>query len=132
MRSLFSLISVLFCVSTAFAQDVVAPIVAGEGGAPAQENMSFTAQLVGMLPMFAMIFFIFYFLVARPQAKQLKEHNQMLSELKRGDEVVTSFGMLGRVAGIEKDYILLEIANGVKVRVLTSSVSRKAEKTGNA
>ena len=131
MKSLFSLISILF-VSSAFAQEVVAPVVAGEGGAPNPENMSFTAQLVSMLPMFAMIFFIFYFLVARPQAKQLKAHNQMLSELKKGDEVATSFGMLGRVAGIEKDYILLEIANGVKVRVLTSSVARKVEKTDNA
>ena len=61
--------------------------------------------------------------------KQLKDHETMLNTLSKGNEVISSGGIIGRVAGIEKDYILLEVASGVKIKLLTSNLVRKFEKS---
>lgn len=66
---------------------------------------------------------IFYLLIIRPQQKQRKAHQEFLSKLKRGDEVVTNSGILGRVEGLTDTVITLEIADGVRVKVLRSMVS---------
>lgn len=80
---------------------------------------------------FIFIFVIFYFLIIRPQAKRQKEHQKFLTEVKRGDEVITTSGILGRVEGITEQFVTLEIADGVKVKMLRSQIasSQKAATT---
>lgn len=72
---------------------------------------------------FIFIFVIFYFLIIRPQSKKQKEHQKFLSELKRGDEVITASGILGRVEGINDHIVTVEIADGVKVKMMRAQVT---------
>ncbi len=72
---------------------------------------------------FIFIFVIFYFLIIRPQSKRQKDHQKFLNEVKRGDEVVTSSGILGRVEGITEQFVTLEIADGVKVKMLRNQIA---------
>lgn len=69
-----------------------------------------------LLPFIA-IFVIFYFLLIRPQQKKAKEHQQFLSNLKKGDKVVTSGGVHGEITGLTDRVITLEIAPNVKIKV---------------
>jgi preprotein translocase subunit YajC len=79
--------------------------------------------LIQLLP-FIMILGIMWFLIIRPQQKRLKEHRDMIASIKRGDTVVTSGGIIGKVTRIIGDTELqVEIADGVKVRVIRSTVS---------
>ena len=72
----------------------------------------------------ALIGAIFYFLLIRPQQKRAKQHQEMLKALKRGDQVVTNGGLIGRVARIEGDGVLvLEVAPNVKVKVKHSMIA---------
>ncbi|MHB8765737.1 MAG: preprotein translocase subunit YajC [Deferrisomatales bacterium] len=80
-------------------------------------------SLMGMLPLILM-FAIFYFLLIRPQQKRAKEHKAMLEALKRGDDVVTSGGLYGKVAGITDDVVSLEVAPNVKVRVQKGAIGQ--------
>lgn len=66
---------------------------------------------------------IFYFLLIRPQTKRAKEHKQMVEALKKGDEVVTSGGLLGRIIEIGENFIELEIADGLQVKIQRNAVS---------
>lgn len=72
---------------------------------------------------FIFIFVIFYFLIIRPQSKRQKDHQKFLSEIKRGDEIVTSAGILGRVEGLTDQFVTLEIADGVRVKMLRSQIA---------
>ena len=76
-------------------------------------------------PMFMIIamFGIMYFLVIRPQSKKAKEHQKMLSELKKGDEVATNGGIIGKITGMKDNEVTLQLQEGVRVRVLRSSVT---------
>lgn len=77
------------------------------------------------LPLIFM-FVIFYFLLIRPQQKRQKELNKMIQELKKGDRVTTSGGIIGTVAGIQDDYVVLKIGEGeTKVEILKSAVTGK-------
>lgn len=69
------------------------------------------------------IFFVFYFFIIRPQTKRQKEIQQKVSELKKGDKVVTGGGMIGVVNSIDEDTVLLEIDSGVKARFQKSSIT---------
>ncbi|MBI1283779.1 MAG: preprotein translocase subunit YajC [Thiobacillus sp.] len=68
------------------------------------------------------IFILFWFMLIRPQMKRAKEQKKMLSELGKGDEVITSSGQLGKVAKISDQYVSLEIADGVITHVQKSAV----------
>jgi len=73
-------------------------------------------------PMTSLIFFggmilIFYFILIRPQSKRAKEHREMVSGLAKGDEVVTSGGLLGKITEVGDQFITLEIADNVQVKV---------------
>jgi preprotein translocase subunit YajC len=68
------------------------------------------------------IFILFWFMLIRPQMKRAKEQKKMLSELAKGDEVITSSGQLGKVAKISDQYVSLEIADGVITHVQKSAV----------
>ena len=76
---------------------------------------------VQAVPLVAMVA-IFYFLILRPQQKREKTRQGFVSSLKRGDEVVTSTGMFGRVEGLTDQFVTLEISDGVRVKMLRSSI----------
>ena len=73
---------------------------------------------------FVLIFVVFYFLILRPQQKQSKERKKMLSELKRGDDIVTSGGIYGKIINVsEDDVITLEISKGVSIKIARSGIA---------
>jgi preprotein translocase subunit YajC len=74
---------------------------------------------------------VMYLLVLRPQMRKQKETQRMLSELKKGDEVVTSGGILGRIAGMKDDVVTLQVQEGVRLQVLRSAISGR-QKTAAA
>ncbi|APE43967.1 preprotein translocase subunit YajC [Sulfitobacter alexandrii] len=77
-----------------------------------------------------LIFAIMYFLLIRPQQKKAKEHQAMVAGLRRGDQVVTQGGLIGKVVKVKEDgEIEVEIADGVKVRVVQSTIATVVSKT---
>src|SRR6187455_2879857 len=98
-------------ISSAFAQGAASPF--GDGG------------LVTSLLPFVLIFVIMYFLILRPQQKRVKAHAEMVKNVRRGDTVVTSGGLVGKVTKVidGEDYIEVEIADGVRVRQVRAMVS---------
>ena len=72
---------------------------------------------------FVLIIIVFYFLMIRPQQQQVKKHQEMVKALKRGDNVTLSNGMIGKVTRVENDEAMVEIAQGVNVRVVKSMIS---------
>jgi preprotein translocase subunit YajC len=85
-------------------------------GAPPGGGGGSGSQIWSFLPII-FIFVIFYFLLIRPQQKQKKEHQNLLSNLKEGDNVLTAGGIYGRVTGIKDDKITVEISDKVRVKV---------------
>ena len=76
-----------------------------------------------------LIFVIFYFFLIRPQQKKVREHKEMVKNLKRGDEVITSGGIIGTVDRVfEDDRLELNIADGVKVQVIKNTVQSHLQK----
>lgn len=80
-----------------------------------------TSSLMGMLPL-VLMFVVLYFVMIRPQMKRQKEHRSMIEALAKGDEVATAGGLVGRVTRLDDNYLNLEIANGVEIRVQRSAV----------
>ena len=76
-----------------------------------------------LLFMMVIFFVIFYFLLIRPQQKQAKEQKTMIEGLGKGDEVVTSGGMLGRINKVGDDFISVEIAKDIEIKIQKNSVS---------
>lgn len=81
---------------------------------------------LGMVLWMGGLFAIMYFVLLRPQQKQAKEHRELIQTLKKGDEVVTQSGLLGKIYAVMDKVVVLEIANGVRVRVLKTSVQGRA------
>lgn len=75
------------------------------------------------LIMIAAIFVVFYFMLIRPQNKRAKQHREMVSNLKKGDEVVTSGGILGKVVNIDEQYIKIALTEGVEVSLQRGAVT---------
>lgn len=90
-----------------------------DAAAPAAGQASMLAQI---LPL-GLLLVVFYFLLIRPQMKRAKEHRQMLSSIAKGDEVVTTGGVVGKVREIGENLIVLEIADRVEIRVQKPAVS---------
>ncbi|MEM6276028.1 MAG: preprotein translocase subunit YajC [Pseudomonadota bacterium] len=85
---------------------------------------------VGSLLFPLLIIGIFYLLVFRPQQQKMKAHAKMVSELRRGDQVVTSGGLIGKVTKVKEDNeIEVELSQGVKVRVVQDTIARVMSKT---
>ena len=76
-----------------------------------------------------LIFAIMWFLLIRPQQKKLKEHQAMVAALRRGDQVVTQGGMIGKVSKVKDDELEVEVAEGVKVRVVRNTIAQVLSKT---
>jgi len=82
-----------------------------------------TDMLTSLLP-FVLIFVIMYFLILRPQQKRVKQHAEMVKNVRKGDTVVTSGGLVGRITKVvDDDTIEVEVADGVRVRQMRSMVS---------
>lgn len=98
-------------ISEAFAQ-----------AAPAAANAdSMFGSLGSMLPL-VLMFVVLYFVMIRPQMKRQKEAKAMIDALAKGDEVVTSGGLLGKISKIGESYLTVEIANGVEIQVQRGAV----------
>ena len=77
-----------------------------------------------------LIFAIMYFLLIRPQQKKLKDHQKMVTALRRGDQVVTAGGLIGKVSKVKDDSeVEIELSEGVKVRVVRSTIAQVLNKT---
>ena len=90
--------------------------------APAGQAGGTADLLLGIAP-WLLIFVIFYILMIRPQQRRVKEHQAAISAVKKGDEVVTGGGIRGRVTKVTDDEAEVEIAQGVKVRIVKSTIS---------
>ncbi len=88
-------------------------------------------QGIGQIIPLLLIFGIMYFLLIRPQQKKLKEHQAMVAALRRGDRVITQGGIVGKVTKVKDDdnEIEVEIASGVSVRVVRSTIATVLNKT---
>ncbi len=88
--------------------------------------------LESLIPLI-LIFAIMYFLLIRPQQKKLKQHQAMVAALRRGDQVITQGGVLGKVTKVKDDgEVEVEIATGVVVRVVRSTIATVVSKTDPA
>ncbi len=81
--------------------------------APAQQEPG----LLGALLPFIILFVVFYFLLIRPQSKRAKEHRKMVSELAKGDEIVTNGGLLGKITEVGENFIEVELTENTRVKV---------------
>ena len=91
--------------------------------APAGQPSNTTALFVQFFPLVA-IFFIFYLLWIRPQSQRVKQHQAAINAVKKGDEVITGGGIRGRVTKVSDEEAEVEIAQGVKIRVVKSTISQ--------
>lgn len=88
------------------------------------------SSALAQLPFIAAIFAIMYFFLIRPQQKKMKEHQQMVEALRRGDQVITQGGVIGKVTKVKDDNeVEVEIAAGVSVRVVKSTITSVVSKT---
>ncbi len=78
-------------------------------------------DLVGLMPLI-LLFVLLYFLMIRPQAKRAKEHRTMLQALQKGDEVVTGGGTLGKISHVGEQFVTVEVAPNVEIKVQKTSV----------
>lgn len=118
---ILAFLTILLTSAATFAQDAAAPAAAGSAnGAGGMTSLVFQLGI---------IFAIFYFLLIRPQNKKYKDHARMVSELQKGDKVVTGGGIVGVVTTAEEKsrFVEVEIASGTRVEVLRSSVSELIE-----
>jgi len=106
----------MFLISPAYAQ--------AAGG-------SSTSSIMQMAPL-ALIFVVFYFFLIRPQQKKAKETKAMLEAIRRGDRVVTGGGIIGTVAKVNNDEVLIDIADNTRVRVVRSTIVNVLAKTAPA
>lgn len=88
-------------------------LAAGDAGAP--------PGWVQFLPIVGMIV-IFWFLIIRPQMKRQKEHQAKIAGIKKGDQVVTAGGIVGKVVRVDDDYAEIEVAQGVRVRAVKTTI----------
>lgn len=103
-------------ITPAFAQSTV-----GGGG---------TSDILGTVMLFLPLIAIWYFLIIRPQQTQMKKHREMIDHLRRGDNIVTNGGLIGKITKVVgDDEFQVEIADGVKVRVARGSVAKLRVKT---
>ncbi|NOZ11487.1 MAG: preprotein translocase subunit YajC [Gammaproteobacteria bacterium] len=87
-----------------------------QGAAPQGSGFMSFLPLIG-------IFVLFYFLLIRPQQKKAKDHNKMVAELAKGDEVVTNGGILGKVVKLDDNFISVEVAKGVEMKIQRHAIA---------
>ena len=82
-----------------------------------------SANLISTLVMFGAIFLIFYFMIIRPQQKRAKEREKMLSNMQKGDKVITSGGLHGTIAGLDEKTVLLQVGDNIKMKFEKSAIA---------
>ncbi|MBI2786121.1 MAG: preprotein translocase subunit YajC [Legionella longbeachae] len=87
-------------------------------GTPAAPQADGTFSLI----MIAAIFVLFYFMLIRPQNKKAKEHRELMNSLKKGDEIITSGGMLAKVVSLDEQYIKVSLAEGIEINLQKGAV----------
>lgn len=93
----------------------------------AQAQPAAANPILAFAPLLLM-FVVFYFLLIRPQQRRQKELSQMIQNLKKGDRVVTTGGVIGTIAGIQNDYVVLKVGEGeTKMEVLKSAITGKRD-----
>lgn len=97
-----------------FISDAMAEGAFSMGGQP---------EILSQLMVFGGIFVIFYFLFIRPQNKKLKEHKEMTENLKKGDELVTNGGVLGKITALHENFVSIEIAKDTQIHIQRQSIS---------
>jgi len=97
----------------------ITPAYAQAAGAPAGAG-----DFIGMVLPLVLIMGVFYFLLIRPQAKRAKEHKALIASLSAGDEVVTGGGILGKVTEVSEQFLVVEVAEGVRVKVQRHTVTQ--------
>ncbi|CAO0819672.1 preprotein translocase subunit YajC [Desulfarculales bacterium] len=115
----------IFTPSLAWAEEAAAP---GVSGALGSLNGLMNPQIMMLVAMFA----IFYFLLIRPQQKKAKQHKEMLARLHKGDSVITSGGIYGKITGINNGMVVLEIAPQVRIKIARGHVAGMATGEGAA
>ena len=101
-------------IATTLAAGAAAP---GGGGA-------FIVQILPLL----LVFVIFYFLMIRPQQRRMKQHQATIAAVQKGDQVITAGGIRGKVTKVAEDEVEVEIAQGIKVRIVKSTLSHVLDK----
>jgi preprotein translocase subunit YajC len=96
---------------------LVSPASAQAATGAAQPN-----PLMSLLPLI-ILFVVFWFLLLRPQMKRAKEHRELLSKLQKGDEVITSGGIAGRIEDLSESFVTVEIADKVSVKIQRGAVT---------
>lgn len=107
---------------SAFMNDALAGGLAAAAGGGGANGAAGAGGLMN-IGLLVLIFVAFYFLLLRPQSKRQKEHRKMVEALAKGDEVVTSGGMLGRVTQVGEQFLKVEVADGVELKIQRSSVA---------
>jgi len=102
-----------------------------DSGTPGAEGAA-QGGLMGMFFPLIIFVLIFYFFIIRPQRKRDKQHSNMIAGINRGDQIVTIGGFLGTVREVRDDTFQIEIAEGVRVRILKSAVQTKRANTSNS
>ena len=120
-----TLTSALDCRSLIVAGQIVAScfIIAFATTALADSGAQAGPPAIMQFVPFIFLFVVMYFLMIRPQQKRQKDHLAFLSQLKRGDDVVTASGIFGRVEGLNDQFVTLEVAPGVRIKILRSQVA---------
>ena len=107
------------------AEEGHALVAADAPASPAQPSF------VQTLPMLLFIFGIFYFLLIRPQNKQRNEHQKLLAGLKKGDEVITEGGIVGRIWEVRDDRVVVDLGSGARMTVMKESIQRMDNDASN-
>ncbi len=85
-------------------------------------------SLIGFLPI-VLIFVIMYFLMIRPQQKKVKQHRAMVEALRRGDQVITAGGLIGKITRVSDEEVEVELAQNLRVRVVKATIAQVTSKT---
>lgn len=113
-----------FLLDSAFAANEVQTATVAPSNEAAPADLSADKMLRDNFLLLGALFFIFYFVLIKPQQKRVKLHQEMMKSLKKGDKVLTSGGLIGTIIKFEGDeVIVLEIAQAVRVRVAKSAIS---------
>jgi preprotein translocase subunit YajC len=112
-----------FLIASAFAQDATADATTAAPGSSIANIVS--PQMLMMLAVFG----VFYFILIRPQQKKLEEQNKMIKALQRGDRIVTSGGIHGKILKLEDDCLIVEIADNVQIKIDRAQVQGLEAKT---
>jgi preprotein translocase subunit YajC len=88
----------------------------------AQAGDAAQGGLMSFLPL-VVIFAVFYFMLIRPQMKRSKEHKQVVSQLSKGDEVITNGGLLGKITDVSESFVTLELADNLQIKLQRQAVA---------